>query len=94
MFNFDYITKEDLKEHNPNWQKIPDYWYRILIVGGSGSGEANALLSLMNHEPDTYKTYLYGKDAYEAKYQLLINKRESTGLKYVNDSKDFILLKK
>ena len=26
----------------------------------------------------------------KAKYQLLINKRESTGLKYLNDSKAFI----
>ena len=34
--------------------------------------------------------YLYAKDPYEVKYQLLINKRESTGLKYLNDSKAFI----
>ena len=34
--------------------------------------------------------YLYAKDPYEAKYQLLINKTESTGLKYLNDSKAFI----
>ena len=33
---------------------------------------------------------MYSKDAYEAKYQLLINKRESTGLKYLNDSNAFI----
>ena len=31
--------------------------------------------------------FLYAKDPYEAKYKLLINKRESTGLKYLNDSK-------
>ena len=30
------------------------------------------------------------KDPNEAKYQLLIKKRESTGLKYLNDSKTFI----
>ena len=34
--------------------------------------------------------YLYGKDPSEVKYQLLINKRESTRLKYLNDSKAFI----
>ena len=34
--------------------------------------------------------YLYGKDPYEAKYQFLINKRENTGLKHLNDSKAFI----
>ena len=33
---------------------------------------------------------LYSKYPYESKYQFLINKRESTGLKYFNDSKDFI----
>ena len=32
MFNFDYITKEDIKEHNPNWPEIPDHPYRILII--------------------------------------------------------------
>ena len=24
MFNFDYITKKDKKEHNLNWPEIPD----------------------------------------------------------------------
>ena len=36
------------------------------------------------------KTYLYAKDPYQAKCQLLINKRESARLKYFNDSKAFI----
>ena len=30
------------------------------------------------------------RDLYEAKYKLLINKRESTGLKHFDDSKDFV----
>ena len=30
---------------------------------------------------------MYAKDPYEAKYQFLINKRESTGLKHFNDPK-------
>ena len=33
---------------------------------------------------------MYAKDLYEAKYQFLINKRESTGLKHFNDPKAFI----
>ena len=33
---------------------------------------------------------MYAKDPYEAKYQFLINKRESTGLKHFNDPKAFI----
>ena len=34
--------------------------------------------------------YLYAKDPYESKYQLLINKRESRGLKHLNGPKAFI----
>ena len=90
MFNLDYITKEDIKEHNPTWPEIADHPYRILIAGGSGSGKTNALLKVINNEPDVDKIYLYAKDPYKAKYQFLINKRESTGLKYLNDSKSFI----
>ena len=63
---------------------------RILIIGGSGSWETDSLFNLINQQPDIDKIYLYAKDPYEAKYQLLINKRESTGLKYLNDSKAFI----
>ena len=58
MFNFDYITKEDIKEHNSNWPEIPDHPYIILIVGGCGSGKTNALLNLINNEPDIDKIYL------------------------------------
>ena len=90
MFYFDYITKDDIKKRNPNWPEIPDYPYRILITGGSGSGKTNALLNLRNNEPDLNKFYLYAKNPYEGKYQFLMNTRESTGLKYLNDSKAFI----
>ena len=31
MFDFGYITKEDIKEHNSNWPEIPDHPYKILI---------------------------------------------------------------
>ena len=33
---------------------------------------------------------MYAKDPYEAKYQFLISKKESTGLKHFNDPKAFI----
>ena len=60
-----------------------------MIIWGSESGKINVLLNLINHEPDIDKIYLYAKDGYNAKYKL-INKRESTGLKYLNDLKAFI----
>ena len=79
MFDFDYITKEDIKEHNPNWAEIPDHPYRILIIRDSGSGKTNALLYLINHEPNIDRIFLFAKYPRKGKYQLLINKRESTG---------------
>ena len=48
------------------------------------------MINLINHEPDIDQIYLYSKDPYEAKYQFLINKKKSTGLKCLNDSNVFI----
>ena len=90
MINFDDYANENKTEHNLKWPYIPDHPYRILIIGGSGSGKTNALLNLINNQPDIDKIYLYAKDPYEAKYQFLINKRESTRLKHFNDPKAFI----
>ena len=33
---------------------------------------------------------MYAKDPYEARYQYLINERESVGINHFNDHKDFI----
>ena len=45
------------------------YSYRILIAGSSVSGKTNALLNLINNQPDIDKIYLYAEDPYETKYQ-------------------------
>ena len=87
---FDNYNNENKTEHNPKWPYIPDHPYRILIVGGSGSGKTNALLNLMKDQPDIDKIYLYAKDWYEAKYQYLINMREKTGLNHYDDHKAFM----
>ena len=34
MINFDDYTNENKIEHNPKWLHIPDYPYRIVIIGG------------------------------------------------------------
>ena len=83
------LQKEDIKEHNQNWPQIFHHPYRILIIGDLGSGKTHSLLNLTSHQADTDKIYLLAKDPYEAKYQLLINQRESKGLKHFNDSKAF-----
>ena len=89
MINFDNYTNENKILHNESWPNILDHPYRILIVG-SGSGKTNALLNLINNQPDIDKIYLYANDPYEAKYQLLINTREKVGLEDFNDPKAFI----
>ena len=68
---------------------IPDHLYRILIIGGSGSGEANALLNLIKQD-DIDKIYLYAKDLSEPKYELLIKKHKDAGIKHFNDPNTFI----
>ena len=74
MINFDDCANENKTIHNKNWPYIPDHPYRILIIGGSGSGKTNLLLNLIENQPDIDKIYLYAKDPYESKYQYLTNK--------------------
>ena len=81
MINLDdYVnenkTEQKLRSHNKNWPYIPDKPYRTLIIGGSGSGKTNALLNLIENQPNINKIYLYAKDSYEAKYQYLIIKEK------------------
>ena len=69
MINFDDVTKENIKEHNPNWPQIPDHPYRILIIESPGSVKRNSLYNRINQRPDIDKIYLYAKDPYQAKYE-------------------------
>ena len=87
MINFDDYSNENIIEHNSKCPYIPDHPYKILIIGGSGSGKTNALLNLINNQPDIDKIYLYAKDPYETKHQYLSNKREKVGLNHFNDPK-------
>ena len=53
-------------------------------------GKTNALLNLINYQPDIDKIYLRAKDPYKAKYQYLINKREKVELDHFKDPKALI----
>ena len=61
MINVDDYVNENKIEHNKNWPYTPDHPYRILIVGGSGSGKTIALLNLIENQPDIDKISLYTK---------------------------------
>ena len=69
MINFDHYTNENKTKNNEKWPYIPDNPYKISIIGGSGSGKTNALLTLRTSQPDIDKIYLYAKDPHEEKYQ-------------------------
>ena len=49
MINFDNITEENTTRHNLKLPYIPDNRYKVLIIGDSISGKANALLNLINY---------------------------------------------
>ena len=90
MISLNKIVNNNNEEHNEKWQYTPDHPYKILIIGGSGSGKTNALLNLINEQKDSDKIYLYAKYLSEPKYEFLIKNRENAGLKYLNDSNAFI----
>ena len=61
MFNLDCSTNENDKEHNKKWPFIPDYPYRSLIIGGSGSRKTNTLLNLIKEQGCIDKIYLHAR---------------------------------
>ena len=90
MINTDNYVNDNKTEHNKNWPYTPDHPYRILIIGGSGSGQTNALINLINEQNDIDKIYLYARDLSEPKYEYLIKKREDAGIKHLNNPNAFI----
>ena len=78
------MLQNNIKDHNLYYPQLSDHPPRILITGGSGSRKTNPLFNLIHHQSDIDEIHLNVKNPFEAKYQLLLNKRESTGLKKQN----------
>ena len=64
MINFDDVTKQNIKKHNPNWLESPNYPYRILTARSSGCKKTNSMLNLISRQSGTDKIY------WNAKYRL------------------------
>ena len=62
MYKYDKKTKKNMikfqkkriEKHNPNWTRILDHLYIILIMWGSWTGEINTLLNLIKQQFDDY----------------------------------------
>ena len=78
------------RKNNKKSPFIPDHPYRILIIGGSGSGKTNALLNFIKEQNGIDNMYLDAKDLSEPRYKFLIKKREDVGTKYFSDPNAFI----
>ena len=82
--------------HNPIWSYTSNQPYKILMIGGLGSGKAFALLNLIKHQrPDISKIYLYVKDPCESKYlwkrkSRKRNEKEKVGIKKLKNPRAFI----
>ena len=72
MIDFNDISKKYIKKHNSNINN-----WRLLIW------KNKCITYLIIQQPNFEKIYLYAKDPYEAKCQLLISKRDGMYGKYL-----------
>ena len=66
FFSTCFNLVENNKHHTKKkWSYIPDHPYKILLIGGSGSGKTNVLLNFTKEQDSNNaidKIFLYAKD--------------------------------
>ena len=90
------IVTQKIKKIKQLHPFMPKDTFRMLICGNSGSGKTNLLFHRLI-EPLLYfdEIYLYAKNLYQEKYQILMNKMNemsrTVGYDIMNVSKDKII---
>jgi len=79
IINFDNITElnENKETHEQRSKFMPKHPFRLLMVGGSGSGKTNVLINMLVRYLNYDKIYIYAKELQQSKYQWLKNFYES-----------------
>lgn len=90
MINYDEMTNEKNKKHNPNCGKCLVHALTSLLIGASRLGKTHTLTKFIQSPAWYWQHFLSAKDIYKLKYQLLINKHEQTSLKHCNYPKALI----
>ena len=91
ILKYRMLNLDDIVSNKKTSFSESNIWpFRMLTIGPSGSGKTKTLLHLINNFHPIDKIYLYAKDTDEKKYQFLINKREQSGIKNLNDPNAFI----
>ena len=84
MINLCSITNKNNKEHNEKWPYNSEHPYRWFWISKN-----KRLIHLINKQNDIDKSYLYGKDLSESKYEFLIKKHQNLGIKHLNNPNAF-----
>ena len=94
FIDFSALIKSRL-EVDQNDELMPQHPFRMLVVGGSGSGKTNMVMNLIMSKLKYDRLYLYAKDLEEDKYNFLLKYFADIqqGLKYeqkIDDNEQII----
>ena len=96
-----YDTQEEESDFKQRNECMPDKFFRLLLIGGSGCGKTNTLLHMIYNLLYFDKIFVFSKNIQQSKYQNLIKTFEPINkevgydiIECYNDSKDIIPVSK